>query len=503
MGRNRTPCRGDHLNPYSPAMSNSAATNDPEGWFPVSQNDTPGWRLDIVSLLAVIGESSLAEHYQPMTASWFGCLPRLVPAPQVLLKPTRPTRLPQVNAVVVGVKSGVYFTTLNYFPSILHPLENLPAYSFTKLKISHNAEKKAKRKSAFEKSRARHLPQREAGGISAEKKNATTTARDIEDPSRPMRRRSTMRDMKDALVETLDRKSPPHVPAKTLSPLNVLSAFSFVVTCGLLAQSVQQKDGVACIAISVISLASVVVGYASLWSPVLMPLNKSPSDLPKGDIVIRTREGAFLVVECSEEVARELYSGTEECKYVVKSSKSYRALIGLGTFLVMVSVVLLGNCNFNQQASIGGAYILLNGCFWGASLLDKKRFWDLTLYEIEELEKIMPPGDEKPVSSDKEERPSYTRAMWLAIKATKSVGWVKKSGAAPNTTEWDTWLNTAQEEVKKEVINWRAVQAKDDLVGQTDPNEPGSPVADADIHGIKVPAGQQAPAIEVPRDLVS
>lgn len=65
-----------------------------------------GWRLDIVSLLAVIGESSMADHSQAMTSSWTCLLPRLVPAPQVLLKAIRPGRLPQVPATVVGVHSG-------------------------------------------------------------------------------------------------------------------------------------------------------------------------------------------------------------------------------------------------------------------------------------------------------------------------------------------------------------------------------------------------------------
>lgn len=84
----------------------SFETATAEGWFPKTAEDVPGWRLDIVSLLAVIGESSMAEHSQAMTATWTCCLPRIIPAPQALLKPTRPTRMPQVNAAVVGVVNG-------------------------------------------------------------------------------------------------------------------------------------------------------------------------------------------------------------------------------------------------------------------------------------------------------------------------------------------------------------------------------------------------------------
>lgn len=77
-------------------------------WFPAGTNSDGGWRLDIVSLLAVIGESSIEEHSQALTSSWTCILPRIIPAPQVLLKPARPTRMPQVSAAVVGVQYVQY-----------------------------------------------------------------------------------------------------------------------------------------------------------------------------------------------------------------------------------------------------------------------------------------------------------------------------------------------------------------------------------------------------------
>jgi hypothetical protein len=78
-------------------------------WFPVVRNNEAGWRLDIVSLLAVIGESSIESHSQALTSSWTCVLPRIIPAPQVLLKPSRPTRMPVTNAVVVGVRKLLMF----------------------------------------------------------------------------------------------------------------------------------------------------------------------------------------------------------------------------------------------------------------------------------------------------------------------------------------------------------------------------------------------------------
>jgi len=100
-------------------------------WFPSGKNgNSEGWRLDIVSLLAVIGESSIEEHSQALTSSWTCMLPRIIPAPQALLKPTRPTRLPQTSSAVVGIHNGTLVPTLNYFADILHPLDDLPRFGF-------------------------------------------------------------------------------------------------------------------------------------------------------------------------------------------------------------------------------------------------------------------------------------------------------------------------------------------------------------------------------------
>ena len=59
---------------------------------------------------------------------------------------------------------------------------------------------------------------------------------------------------------------------------------------------------------------------------------------PPGDVFIRTRQGAFLLVECSAEVARELYSGVDESKYVVTGVR-YRIFMTLGAVLMMPSAM--------------------------------------------------------------------------------------------------------------------------------------------------------------------
>lgn len=456
-------------------------------WFPMGKNtNDSGWRLDIVSLLAVIGESSMEEHSQALTASWTCILPRIIPAPQALLKPSRPTRMPQINAAVVGVHNGTLVPTLNYFPNIIHPIEELHAFSFKVLSIKHKKIIEAM------------PPTKESRGGRVEKNSSSTSVdagvMEAGLISRPTRR-STFNQI--ARVVTGKEKKP-RVPPQMFSPLNILSVASFLLTVGLVIAAAILKDGTALVALGTISLVSSIVGYASWWQPVLMKRIMN-SKVPAGDVIIRTREGAFLLVRCDEDVARELYTGTEECQYYV-GTQLYRILVGLGTFLLMISVVLLGNCNFNMQAAIGGSYIVLNGTFWAASLIQKNAFWDLSNYEFHD----MTPEDAKHADKTQgpankhhghtlEEIPSFTRTMWYAIRETKKIGWVNRGGVAPKTDKWDKWLKLAEENAINGNREWDAVKMREDIVGQAEAVAP----QDAAIES-KDNAEQHVPAFEVP-----
>lgn len=101
----------------------------------------------------------------------------------------------------------------------------------------------------------------------------------------------------------------------------------------------------------------------------------------------------------------------------------------------MVSVVLLGNCGFAMQAAIGVSYILLNGAYWGASLIPKKRFWDLSNYVVDDITPEDSLNADIQQNDTLEGRPSFTRTLWYAIRETKKIGWVKKIGAAPMTPQ--------------------------------------------------------------------
>lgn len=203
--------------------------------------------------------------------------------------------------------------------------------------------------------------------------------------------------------------------------------------------------------------------------------------------MIRTREGAFLLVKCTEEVARELYSGTEECHYHV-GGRTYRLLMAFGTTLLMLSVVLFGNCTWNSQIFIGGSYIVLNGLYWGLGMIPRTYFWDLSRYQWEDVT----PDDAKnahQITDENDQRegyPSFTRTLWYAIRETQRTGWVNASGAAPGTDQWKTWLKEALANAKKGNRSWNSVARKDVIVKE-------SLAADEDFDE----AAQHAPATEV------
>ncbi|KAI5865971.1 hypothetical protein GGS23DRAFT_362890 [Durotheca rogersii] len=505
-------------------------------WF---SSDIPGaegpngWRLDVVTLLAVIGESSIAEHAQTITASIFCLLPRIIPAPQAFLKPSRPVRLPETTAKLTGVYSGVVLDTVGFFANIIHPLDSVQPYGFQVLRISHTdrnsaggVEVRGPHRSVTANlithmrfngrtvtSPGRTLPTSQPGGSPQGNLNGAAagaagtssgfhSAAEVEAGSAPspgITRRITVK-MQDFVANpTLaNTKGRPAIPATLYSPVHVLSVFSALVTGGIIALAAHYQDGTAILAVSLVSLASSVVGWASWWKPLLM-IRSHTNKVPAGDVIIRTREGAFLLVKCTEDVARELYSGTEECEYHV-SGNAYRVLMGAGTCLLMVSVILLGNCKWNIQIFVGAAYIVLNGLYWAMGLLPKRLFWDLDRYRIDDITpKQSLKADRKTSEDPREGVASFTRTLWYAVRETGRTAWVHRSGAAPDTPQWRMWLAEAEEAAKDEHAkwNWKAVERKDAIMKLTDREVEERTAAGRQPARNFDEAEQAAPAVEV------
>ncbi|KAI1387538.1 uncharacterized protein F4822DRAFT_406845 [Hypoxylon trugodes] len=475
-----------------------------------------GWRLDVVTLLAVIGESSVAEHTQTITASIFCLLPRIIPAPQAFLKPSRPIRLPETTAKMTGVHSGVTLDTVGFFASIIHPLEELQPYSVKVLRITHADDNDGEvagfpsrptNGSTFFWPRSSRKPtsnvtfelptisrNSRSGGARSRRTAASTaysTGVDEEagGPHPGIKKRATFKE------KVRDLTSRPAIPATFYSPVHILSVFSTLLTFGIIAFAAYWQDGTAIIAVALVSLASSVVGWASWWRPLLMKRDQK-NVVPDGDVIIRTREGAFLLVKCTEDVARELYSGTEECNYRV-SGRSYRVLMALGTCLLMVSVILLGNCKWYTQIFIGGSYIVLNGLYWAMGLLPKKYFWDLSRYNIEDITPEDAQHAHQNTGSDKrEDKASFTRTLWYAIRETKLTAWVHRSGAAPDTQKWRKWLAEAKKAAEDGDENWKPVARKDEIMEMREDEPNRSPVT-SEPPGTFDTAEQAAPLSQV------
>lgn len=153
-----------------------------------------------------------------------------------------------------------------------------------------------------------------------------------------------------------------------------------------------------------------------------------------------------------------------------------------------------------MQAAIGSSYVLLNGAYWLLSLISKQSFWNLNHYECKERTRVDYKDAHLNQDFTSEGRSSYTRTLWYAIRETGKTGWVTRGGAAPSTTQWESWLQEAESAAKNDRRSWPAVSRKDALVGETDTiqKRPISATPDGDQEDKSDQAEQQAPAAPIP-----
>jgi hypothetical protein len=86
-------------------------------WLPGSLINT--LQLDIVGFLAILGEGSVTANIQVSTLSKLIFIPRLLPAPQVFLRPTRDSKLEPSTGNVTGVYSGNDKDYVNYIGHVV------------------------------------------------------------------------------------------------------------------------------------------------------------------------------------------------------------------------------------------------------------------------------------------------------------------------------------------------------------------------------------------------
>ncbi|KAJ5088718.1 hypothetical protein N7456_012334 [Penicillium angulare] len=394
-------------------------------WFPLQVDKAAGdsWSFDIVGLLAVVGGSAIEKHAQAITASRFGSFPRLLPAPETMLDTDRPSRLPAVKDVtVVGVHSGNKFTELNYFANVIHDIESLPAFTFKSYRITHRplGEHEIKKQEAEQEKEWEKAKQKAKKKFLKAAKKAGKT--DVEN--------SGLAEMKIPPKPSLKAE----IPIKKGCVLNLVTLASILMTAALFIWAGVQHDAVALLGLGTMALSTSMACMSAQWRPQLSVRNAT-GKVVDGDVMIRTRAGAFISVKCSEEVARELYGGTEKCEYVF-NGVYHQILLATSTVLLMAAIIFFSNCGWKIQIAVGLAYIILNMAYWGMALLtETSDVWDMNhRYEVE-------------VQEDKENA-NFTQVLWDAIRDTGEYKWAKKTGAAPATKNWTEWMKEASANAK-------------------------------------------------------
>jgi len=76
-------------------------------------------QLDLVGFLAILGEGSILANSEVASLSWFTFLPRIMPAPQALLRPSRATKLASHTGHSTAVASGNTRNYLNYVSQVV------------------------------------------------------------------------------------------------------------------------------------------------------------------------------------------------------------------------------------------------------------------------------------------------------------------------------------------------------------------------------------------------
>ena len=226
------------------------------------------------------------------------------------------------------------------------------------------------------------------------------------------------------------------VSAATWGPLAWLSLLGTAMSVTLLALSISQNDGFALLATILLSFLSTLIGLGNRWHLNLMR-RKQNRRVPKDNIIIKYPNGAFLVVKCDENIARELYWHPEECEYVWGDT-TYRIISLIGTITLMAGVICLGNSTLPLQIAFAASYMILNAAYWVVAALPPQWHWDLSCYKV------------KKEDYGGEAHDSFTRALWKAIAITQSVEWVKIGQVAPVSEAWKMWVDTAGDVVERD-----------------------------------------------------
>ncbi|KAK5401665.1 hypothetical protein LTR06_011029 [Exophiala xenobiotica] len=97
------------------------------------------FQLDIAGFLAILGEGSIETIAQVATLSYLVYLPRLIPAPQTFIRPSRPEKFEAAaGAKVIGVHSGNTGEDIHHVAHALHRGDKLTANTVSCVRVREN-----------------------------------------------------------------------------------------------------------------------------------------------------------------------------------------------------------------------------------------------------------------------------------------------------------------------------------------------------------------------------
>ncbi|EXJ70280.1 uncharacterized protein A1O5_06348 [Cladophialophora psammophila CBS 110553] len=385
-------------------------------------------QLDIVGIIAVLGEGSITRNAQVTSLSWWSTIPRLMPAPHALLEHERKYRLPTAPGIVAGAYSGTVKKEINFFAQLLHPAP-LEDYQVELVQVTR----------------------------------------------------------KDAPPGTKTLRS---FGPKKYGPLFWVSVAGCAMTLALISLSVYYHDGFSLLATIMLSMVSSFVGFGTHWSLVFQE-PKVEKDrgrvIPRSDVIIYYPNGSIRVIRPSSENIARLYFQTEHAQYVIDDTP-YRTLALFSTVMLMAGVVSLANASNILQVAFAASYILLNVLYWAVSALSPCKYHWQHAYQTD----IIPIQDPQDQESDGlvvtgrveefkqkvkhewrrfeeawilekrrdrakkraetifEQNPkarNFTGALWTAIVLSGTSQWLNEATTiAPTNEAWKKWLQEAGNE---------------------------------------------------------
>ncbi|EKG15616.1 hypothetical protein MPH_07051 [Macrophomina phaseolina MS6] len=242
-------------------------------------------------------------------------------------------------------------------------------------------------------------------------------------------------------VEIERNDEAPIVKARAFGWLTANNILGAVFALAILILAAIWQDGMALISVCCLSLLSTVIGIGNKWTLKLPKRKYSKGHVPRGDVVIRHPKGSFLVVKCSEDVAREIFFAPENIEYLLEDQVLYRLLALVGSILLMAGVICLANCQVKSQTCFAAAYMILNASYWIVAAIPARVHWNTSAFNVRP-QRLETASSSKNKFTDKND--SFTQALFKAIVATKETDWVQLGDAAPRTDVWDQWLREAK-----------------------------------------------------------